>query len=889
MRGHRPRLQNADHMDQDVRVLFQKLADLSPTEREEYYVRQNVSDATRAEVESLLTFDDETPNDSVSVLVGSVAGQFLESDPPVAEGGRCGPYRLVRLLGHGGMGAVYLAERADGELEQRVAIKFLRAGAHSPSLHERFLRERQILASLNHPGIARLLDVGHTGGQPYLVMEYVDGTRIDQYVETLGNHDTLLLFMPVCEAVSYAHRNLVIHRDLKPSNILIDAAGRPKLLDFGIAKILDAPEDTLTIDRLMTPEYASPEQARGDAQTTATDVYSLGAVLYRLLTGKSPQAPDAATSDQLPKDLGFIVRKAMRAEPEERYASVDAFCDDIAAYLEHRPVRARRANAWYVMRMFVRRYRLAVTAGALAIAGLSGGLIVAERSRAVAERRFDQVRQLSNKLFELDAQIRDLPGTTEARHRIVASSLEYLEGLGSKVQPSRWRTPSQLELDLAFEIGTAYMQVARIQGVPGQPNLGQFVQARESLSKATSFVESMKPAATGPLRRKALILSAEIAHDSMILASTERRDAEALEFARKSAEQLAALQQEPPAPITNEATRVTRIYSNIALFHSNAHLQQEAESYARRAVDMARRIESDQRPLSAALGIFSNTARFSGDLEGALQAIRESRTLAEKLASRDDENRALALAAALWREALILGEVDAVNMNRPQEAIPLLERALDLAEGMARRDPSDYTSRSYVFMAGSELGDILRTSDPHRALAIYDATRNRLAEVRNNPKSRRDEATVLASSSYALRLLGRPEESRQRIDGALGILGDLHDYPTSSISMGEPIDGTLRALADHYGDTGQTAAAITTYQDLLEKVRAAKPQAETDLRHANSLSRLYRDLGNLHRRAGHASEADTLDRQRVELWQGWDKKLPNNPFVQRQLAETRLR
>src|SRR5262245_47884260 len=187
---------------------------------------------------------------------------MLQSSAPFEEGARCGPYRLVRQLGSGGLGTVYLAERADGELEQLVAIKFLRAGEDLPSFRERFLRERQILASLNHPGIARLLDAGHENGHPYLVMEYVNGTRIDQFAAGLDTPRILELFLEVCEAVAYAHRNLIIHRDLKPSNILIDASGKPKLLDFGIAKILDAPEQTRTQDRLLTPEYASPEQRR---------------------------------------------------------------------------------------------------------------------------------------------------------------------------------------------------------------------------------------------------------------------------------------------------------------------------------------------------------------------------------------------------------------------------------------------------------------------------------------------------------------------------------------------------------------------------------------------------------------------------------------------------
>ncbi|MCC6368023.1 MAG: serine/threonine protein kinase [Bryobacterales bacterium] len=282
-----------------------------------------------------------------------------------------GPYRLVRLLGHGGMGAVYLADREDGEVSQRVAIKFLGLTAGFPEMRGHFRQERQILASLAHPGIARLLDAGHTGGQPYLVMEYIEGTHIDEYARKLDTRAILNLFLAICDAVSYAHRNLIIHRDLKPSNILIDSAGCPKLLDFGIAKILNESEETRASQRILTPEYASPEQALGGAQGTATDIYSLGAVLYRLLAGKVPGDPRSRGS--LGNDLGFILGKTMRPEPMARYASVDALASDIRAFLDQRPVEARKGNVWYRTRKFFRRYWLPAGAAAVAVCSLSTG------------------------------------------------------------------------------------------------------------------------------------------------------------------------------------------------------------------------------------------------------------------------------------------------------------------------------------------------------------------------------------------------------------------------------------------------------------------------------------------------------------------------------------
>lgn len=871
-------------MNEDIRVLFRELSDLTPEEREDQYSRRQVPSNVREELESLLTFD-AAPTDSMSAVIGTAAEQFLFDNAPVPEGGRCGPYRLVRLLGNGGMGAVYLADRADGELDHQVAIKFLRPGSDLPAFRERFLRERQILASLNHPGIARLLDAGHHNNHPYLVMEYVDGTRIDEYTEGLDPREVLALFVQVAEAVAYAHRNLVIHRDLKPSNILIDRNGQPKLLDFGIAIILDTPEETRTLQQMLTPDYASPEQLRGMAQATTTDIYSLGAVLLRLLTGQSPRTPGISSRSEMPTDLMAILNKAMREEPEARYASVDLMIADVQAYLEYRPVQARRGNAWYTARKFVRRHWLPIAAGTVAVASLAAGLFVAERERALAERRFQQVRQLSNQFFDLDTEIRNLPGATKARNRIVSATLNYLERLSAETRTARGGWASSHDRDLGLDIGSAYLRVARVQGVPGPSNLGHFDQARQSLARADSLVEPLVADASFTRQREALLTSAEIAHDSMIIADTERRDAEALTLAAKAGRRLdAVVQQGAPSP--SEATVAAKLYANLAMTYQKQHRMEEAVSYARRSVDVSRSLKEEGRFLAQSLGILANTSRFAGDLQGALTAVQESCAIAEKLYEPNDAARVLMLSSAVWRQGVILGELNNINLDRPREALPLLRKAYDLAEDMARRDADDYTSRSYVSMAGRELGDLLRDSAPAEALAIYDHTRRRLAEV-HNQKARRDDIWLLAGSSYALRRLGRNAEANQRIQEALSILGSLHAYPTTQVQPGEETDTALRALADYYAGTGQTSAAIRTYEDLLRKIQSSNPQPENDLRHANSLSRLYADLGKLYLQDGRAVEAGALRKLRVELWSRWDVKLPGNPFVRRQLSAAR--
>jgi serine/threonine protein kinase len=324
-------------LNHEVENLFHELADLPAGQRESYLSQRQVSAEVRAEVEELLRFDSASCSLQLTACVADSATRSLDLNPALEGGAHCGPYRLLRVLGRGGMGLVYLAERADGEVQQQVAIKLLRQRGDEPLVRDRFQRERQILATLSHPNVARLLDVGHTDdGQPYLVMEYVSGVPVDAYAEGLDLRGKLELFLKVCGSISYAHRNLIIHRDLKPSNILVEKSGEPKLLDFGIAKIFDATMDatmdaTATQDRVLTPAYASPEQVRGTAQATTSDVYSLGAVLYRLLTGRSPheistqsqQAIELAVclkdptvpsrvNPSLPKDLDFIVMKALR-------------------------------------------------------------------------------------------------------------------------------------------------------------------------------------------------------------------------------------------------------------------------------------------------------------------------------------------------------------------------------------------------------------------------------------------------------------------------------------------------------------------------------------------------------------------------------------------------
>ena len=864
-------------MREDVISLFHEVADLPRSARIEYYASRGIAPNVRDEVESLLRFDAHT--ESLTGQIAETAQEVFRAGRGAPEGQVWGRYRVGRLLGSGGMGAVYLAERNDGEVEQQVAIKVVHSSANLPLFEKRFLRERRILASLNHPGIARLLDAGHTdGGQPYLVMEYIDGVSIEEHCASLDIREILKLFLAVCDAVSYAHRNLIIHRDLKPSNILIDPAGRPKLLDFGIAKIVDASEEARTAVRILTPEFASPEQMRGEAHSTATDIYSLGAVLYKLLTGSAPNPPssDSASGDipppsrikaGIPIDIDCIVQKALRGEPEERYVTADALAEDIRAFLENRPVRARAGNAWYHARKFLRRYWIPVTAAAVALGGLSLGLYIANRERIVAQQRFSQVRDLSNQMFKLDEEIRGLPGATKARHALVALSLQYLERLGQQARGDK---------DLALEIGSAYLAVAEVQGVPGNSNLGEFKSADESLAKAEAMVDPFL--AASPRDRTVLLRSAEIAHDRMIVSDTLRLPEQSLSFAQKSAARLDTILSLGPA--ANDAAAISRFYGNIALANTNLHRLDDAIRYARRAVENAR-ISNRPDYTSTGLSTLSNALRARGDLDEALDATKQARTYLEKQA--DDSGHQNNFIVTIWREGRILGEDDEINLNRPAEAVAALQIACDLSDQLAQRDAADYGSRARFVAAARDLADILRHTDPARALTVYDSGLRRNAEIKNT-ESAQDRVRLLADSSYPLRALHRTVEAKQRIDAAFDLLGSMKLWPAEALRPGDEGIYALRALADYDADTGRLQKATEEYRGLLQKIMASKPSPDTDLRDANSVSVIEAALSNLEKKAGRVDAASALDQSRGELWRHWDQKLPNNSFVRRQLA-----
>jgi tetratricopeptide (TPR) repeat protein len=700
--------------------------------------------ALREEVERLLSALDKSNG-------------FLEPEsrgPLDTRALRIGPYLILGHAGRGGMGVVYHAVR-DDEYRQEVAIKLVRAGMETDFLIARFRLERQALALLNHPNIARLLDGGTTpDGLPYLVMEWVEGQPITEYCQSHhpGLRERLQLFLNIGDAVEHAHRNLVVHRDLKPSNILITTEGRPKLLDFGIAKIYSQEPDnepltaTLAGTRLLTPDYASPEQVRGDVVSTATDVYSLGAVLYEILTGSRPlkldnRAPQeiermVCTQEPLPPsatngvaailerdlrgDLDNIVLKALQKEPQRRYGSVNQFCEDIRRYLEGHPVLARKDTLLYRAGKFARRHRAGVVAAALAFTAVLAGAAatlwearVAVEQRGRAERRFNDVRKLANSfLFEFDEAIKNLPGSTPARSLVVKRALEYLDGLAAEAREDR---------SLQIEIASAYQRVGAVQGDPMFPNLGDSQGALASSNKSLAIREALSRADPGNRQLR------------LALASIHQQISDVLNFSGDTAGAVAhsgkalRIYEALAGSLANDPKfqkeLVIQTYHHANLLKATGDLDQAAAEY-RRATELSGRLiaayPSDQEGkihLATSLDGLGGVLQDKGDTAGALENRRKGLVIREDLAALDPDNAHYRRQLAFSHHNLGLSLLEAGDLST---ALDHFRRELSLFESLSSADPKDVQARRNRSLAHKQIGDVLmRNGDVNGALDQY--------------------------------------------------------------------------------------------------------------------------------------------------------------------------
>jgi eukaryotic-like serine/threonine-protein kinase len=719
-------------------ALYDAAAALGPAERSRF-IDESCADDEEVRRELHVAF----AADGSSGLTGLVEGAAAAATGVDAAwaGRRIGSYRIVRRLGQGGMGAVYLAVRDDAEFHKQVAIKTLKFDLDSGSAVARFRHERQILAHLEHPNIARLLDGGTTDqGTPYIVLEYVDGVQIVEWCQQqeMTVDDRLRLFRHVCDAVQYAHQHLIVHRDIKPGNILVTSDGVPKLLDFGIAKLLDT--DALagfhtvnTSGPMMTPDYVSPEQVRGDPVSTATDVYSLGAVLYELLTNTRPHAlrtydpaeiarvvcetgvrpPSATGNRHLRGDLDNIVLKAMHKVPSRRYSSVTAFAEDIRRHLERLPVAARPDTATYRATKFVRRHRLGVAAAAAVVASLAIGVTLALREARVAERRFAQVRELSNTfLFQFYDQVTPLPGSTAVRASIVDTARRYLDGLSKEAGNDR---------NLILELAQAYQRLGDVQGRTGSANLGQLDDARRSYQQAIDLYAGLRVTAASPEDLRRRLASVLLAYGR--LEYNAYHEDVAGTFTRRM---LDVLPDRAGEPETRRLQALgARNLGDVLLRQGHtADALASLESARRTLLDLQTSLEDDARlpeDIAITRERLARARVYAGDLDGAAV---DFQALLRDTPPCTDENRSTpacrTLAVRLVWTGDVYAAVDRPNLHDPAKAAELYEQAVHIRERLAALDDHDRQVRFDLAASYGKLGDAVWESDPKRALNLYD-------------------------------------------------------------------------------------------------------------------------------------------------------------------------
>ncbi|MCA9738803.1 MAG: serine/threonine protein kinase [Gemmatimonadetes bacterium] len=856
-----------------ARALFDRAVELPPEERDAFVLRETATDpALRREVHALLEADAHVPT------------AFMEDGPRELSGAlraerdwsriRFGPYRARSELGRGGTAVVLLGERADGRYRGDVAIKVLQTPWIAEGLSRRFQAEARILAELSHPNVARIYDAGETEeGLSYLIMEYVDGPRIDAWADDrrLGVPDRLRLFQKALDGVDYAHARGVIHRDLKPSNILVTQEGQPKLVDFGIAKLLGGQEAleptvalTRTLGRMLTPEYASPEQFRGDPVDARTDVYSLGVVLYRLLTGRAPydlstttpqaaeriiceQAPTlpssavtkplalvpsgtelaetspeilarnrASTLDRLQRmlkgDLDTIVLKALGKEPAERYATAGALNDDVQRYLEGRPIRARPPSLVYRARKFAQRRRTALAVAttvliALGVAGWQARQAWVERANASA-RSQELVALVESVVNSVNLAERQATGDTQAREAAVRAALGSLQQLVDQM-------PGEPGADLLYRLSAAYREVAMVQGYPYIENLGRLEEGFASMRQAEALVRRITE--EYPQHENApAALGQQVGILGDFHMGAGRADS-ALVYFRESAELLTARVEQVPDDLA-AIDGLAAILQRIGSWYFNARQLDSAAVYMERALEAERAYLSTTTrgdELSALQDIAGVTANLgvilaaNGDLEGAIAREREALALSDSLAAADSDTP-LTRRGQVFRRYVL--SVHLAEAEQTEESRRLAGEAVELARALAEADATNAQAREDLAIALTNAASIeWRSRSPTSGL---DLAREALTHAEASAGDRFAlVAPVLATAhrmaGESLVDLGRPDAAATALRASQAVTRRyLDELPNGSDAMRREWLAVHAALARHYRASGDCARAV---------------------------------------------------------------------------------
>ena len=689
----------------------------------------------RAEVEALLDSHDQLGDflnapDRAVIAVPENDDAVSASDR-MGVGSTVGPYRLVEHIGEGGMGNVYLAERADGLFRHRVAIKVTHSSARGGDAARRFRAERQILASLQHPNIVTLLDGGVTpAGEAYLVMEHVAGVPITAHCQAHGLplEARLQLVRQVAGAVQFAHQHGIVHRDLKPGNILVTGDGIVKVLDFGVAKLLEAPAGadrtiTRTFPGPLTPNYASPEQLRGLPTTTASDVYALGVVTYEIVTGTRPYETSGKTLDdvlemvleteptrpsairsgddtrarppyphaRLKGDLDAVVLKAMSKPAERRYGSAGELADDLERFLTGRPVVAREPSIGYLLRRMAARNRAAVAIAAAAVVAILAALGVAlwQRSAAVqaqtrAERRFTETRQLANTLiFKIHDAIVPLAGSTPVRQMIVTEALAYLERLEAE---------SEGDESLDLELSRAYRQIGFIQGNPNTANLGNREEALKQYEKARRLALPLGLKSDASAGAISNLVSVDMAIADLV---KRRSGIEAgAVFTQEAVEQAQRVVRISASSRDSRSLLGRALFAQAILYNPGAasipHWERAKDHYEQ---DLAAHPDDReyQRNVALVCRYLGGVLETMGDYPASLKLQRRALELDERRYLADPGNRTTQFDFAVSLSSVATAMEHA---GKDDEAAALYSRSLDIRQGLSDSDPKDVLALS---------------------------------------------------------------------------------------------------------------------------------------------------------------------------------------------------
>ncbi|MEZ5423927.1 MAG: serine/threonine-protein kinase [Pyrinomonadaceae bacterium] len=876
-----------------IKDAFAAATEMPPQERRAFLDGLDLS--LRADVARLIKADHEA-EDFIEKPAVVLHGEHEADDMPDS----IDDYTIVEKLGSGGMGTVYLAHHTGEGFSQQVALKLIKRGMDTGLVLKRFLIERQILAALDHPNIARMLDGGSTtDGLPYFVMEYVDGREIREFctAEKYGLDERLALFRKICSAVTAAHRNLVVHRDLKPSNILVTRDGEPKLLDFGIAKLLspdwsaDTDEATVTQFRVMTPEYASPEQIEGKATSTSTDVYSLGVILYELLTGERPfdtkgkapneliqfllsgeprrpstaartresgktasHASDTDDADPLvritersdvtgvePKrlqgDLDNIVLKALRREQDRRYQSVEEFAEDIRKFQAGLPVTATADSSSYRLKKFLRRHRrgaIGVSAAAallIAATGISAWqYTVANRERQLAEQRFAQVRELARSMiFEYYDGMANIAGTTELRHKMVTDGLRYLDGLAAE---------GVAEPALKREIAEGYEKIGDLLGNPFKSTgLGDTKGAVESYRKSLA------------IRQELFDADQDSVEDIIGIRNGEMRLCEGLWATGTFAE--AKEHCDKSVSYTQEIER--------------------------------RGVENDRGAAIDSYNRASQVREQLGDFDGALdiQLTALAMTKADLAAAPDDLKKAMAVAACEIR----LGDITYMrkdytgSLQHMRNAVPTVERIYEENKGVAKYKYNLAMMYGRVAAAGTEAGDA--NAGLEFGVKAVKLAEEIAADDSKNYSSKMNLATLVGNYADALCRAGRTADCYAEFHRSVTMYDDVFGAdPNYNYSMDNYVV-THTYFGDWLVKGKKPDEATAIYTKALKMIGRLSAETQTDEQYAD----IYSGLGNAALAKGRTPENIKTAKENFELAKPYFEKLKAASLLSRSEEE----